>query len=102
MKNFYTDSTFLSFELQNEYKEFSFSSMDKKDNNFSFEMTSFENAFLFGLLKKYKPTKILEVGLAAGATTRMLVDHVLFIKFSLDFFVFFVLFTLSNISFCKK
>ena len=39
MKNFYTDSTFLSFELQNEYKEFSFSSMDKKDNNFSFEMT---------------------------------------------------------------
>ena len=76
MKNFYTDSTFLSFELQNEYKEFSFSSMDKKDNNFSFEMTQFENAFLFGLLKKYKPTKILEVGLAAGATTRMLVDHV--------------------------
>ena len=76
MKNFYTDSSFLSYDLQYKYKEFSFASMDEKGKNTSFEMTAFENAYLVGLLKKYKPAKILEVGLAAGATTRMLVDFV--------------------------
>ena len=38
------------------------------------EMTQFENAFLIGLLGKYRPSNILEVGISAGATTTMILD----------------------------
>ena len=36
------------------------------------EMSEFESAFLCGLLKKFKPEKILEVGVAAGGTTAII------------------------------
>ena len=36
------------------------------------EMSSFESAFLCGLLRKYKPKKILEVGIAAGGTSAII------------------------------
>lgn len=38
------------------------------------EMTEFETAFLCGLLKKYKPNKIVEVGVAGGATTAIILQ----------------------------
>lgn len=38
------------------------------------EMSSNESAFLCGLIKHYKPKKILEVGIAAGATTGIIIE----------------------------
>lgn len=38
------------------------------------EMSSYERSFLCGLLKEKKPKKILEVGVAAGATTAILLQ----------------------------
>ncbi len=38
------------------------------------EMTKFESAFLSGLLKKFKPKRILEVGLAAGGTSAIIMQ----------------------------
>lgn len=38
------------------------------------EMSSHESAFLCGLIKQYKPRKILEVGIAAGATTGIIIE----------------------------
>ena len=40
-----------------------------KHNMFTFEMTSWESGFLTGLLKEKKPKKILEIGVAEGATS---------------------------------
>ena len=37
-------------------------------------MSEFESAFLCGLLKKFKPKKILEVGVAAGGTTAIILN----------------------------
>ena len=36
------------------------------------EMTDFEKSFLLGLVKEKKPSKILEIGVAAGATTAII------------------------------
>ncbi len=38
------------------------------------EMSEFESGFLCGLLKKYRPEKILEVGVAAGGTTSIILQ----------------------------
>lgn len=38
------------------------------------EMTEFESAFLCGLIKERKPKKILEVGIAAGGTTAIILQ----------------------------
>lgn len=38
------------------------------------EMTEFDSAFLCGLIKLEKPRKVVEVGIAAGATTAILVE----------------------------
>lgn len=38
------------------------------------EMSEFESAFLCGLLKKYEPKKILEVGVAAGGSTAIILQ----------------------------
>lgn len=38
------------------------------------EMTEFESAFLCGLLKKFRPKKIVEVGVAAGGTTAIILE----------------------------
>lgn len=37
-------------------------------------MSEFESAFLCGLLKKFKPKKILEVGVSAGGTTPIILQ----------------------------
>lgn len=39
------------------------------------EMSEFESAFLCGLIKKFKPKKILEVGVAAGGTTAIILNR---------------------------
>ena len=38
------------------------------------EMTEFESAFLCGALKQFRPKKILEVGIAGGATTAIILQ----------------------------
>ena len=38
------------------------------------EMSEFDSAFLCGLIKKYEPKKILEVGIAAGGTTAIILN----------------------------
>lgn len=38
------------------------------------EMSPFESAFLCGLLKKYRPKKIVEVGIAGGGTTAIILQ----------------------------
>ena len=38
------------------------------------EMSEFESAFLCGALKKFSPKKILEVGVAGGATTAIILQ----------------------------
>lgn len=40
------------------------------------EMTSFQQAFLCGLIKEKKPRKIVEIGTSAGATTAVLLECV--------------------------
>lgn len=47
------------------------------------EMSEFESAFLAGLLYKFKPKKIVEVGIAAGGTTAIILQTLEDIK-SLD------------------
>lgn len=39
------------------------------------EMSCFENAFLMGLIRKFHPRKILEVGVSTGATTTMILEY---------------------------
>ncbi len=38
------------------------------------EMTEFESAFLCGLIKKYRPRKVVEVGIAGGGTTAIIMQ----------------------------
>lgn len=38
------------------------------------EMSKFDVAFLHGCIKKFKPKSMLEIGVAAGATTSMILD----------------------------
>lgn len=45
---------------------------DEQIVNLSYsEMTSFQRAFLCGLIKEHRPGKIVEVGVSAGGTTRV-------------------------------
>ncbi len=46
------------------------------------EMSEFESAFLCGLLKKFKPKKVLEIGVAGGATTAIMLQCLEDIKVS--------------------
>jgi len=41
------------------------------------EMTPFESAFLLDLLRKEQPSKVLEIGVAAGGTTAMMLETLL-------------------------
>ena len=54
------------------------------------EMSEFESGFLCGILKDYKPKKIVEVGVAGGATTAIILEcmeilDVEYKMFSIDF-----------------
>lgn len=46
------------------------------------EMTEFESAFLCGLIKERKPRKIVEVGVAAGGTTTIMLKCLEFLGFA--------------------
>ena len=46
------------------------------------EMTESESAFLCGLIKKYKPKRILEVGVAAGGTTAIILECIKLLNIS--------------------
>lgn len=53
------------------------------------EMSEFESAFLAGVIKKSKPKKVLEIGVAAGGTTAIILDSLErysneYLMFSLD------------------
>lgn len=53
------------------------------------EMSEFESAFLTGVIKKSKPKKVLEIGVAAGGTTAIILDSLEkysneYVLFSLD------------------
>lgn len=50
------------------------------------EMTAFESGFLCGLLKTYKPKKIVEVGVAAGGTTSIILQCLEMLKYDYKMF----------------
>ena len=41
------------------------------------EMSDFDSAYLCGLIKERKPKKILELGIAAGGTTSIILENLL-------------------------
>lgn len=67
-ENFYADTEFFDEELSRNM-------LSLLENRKYCEMSDFENCFLFSLLKKHSPKKILEIGVAAGATTYMLLSY---------------------------
>lgn len=48
--------------------------LSKLSNKDSSEMSSWQLAFLCGLIKEHKPKKILEIGVAAGGTTSVILN----------------------------
>lgn len=46
----------------------------RKDANYICEMSEYDHAFLCGLLRKIKPRKILEIGVAEGGTTALILN----------------------------
>ena len=44
------------------------------ESNSEPEMTEFESAFLCGVIKQFRPKKILEIGIAGGATTAIILQ----------------------------
>ncbi len=59
------------------YKEIKINKEIRKrfNKNYIFEMTNMESAFLCGLLEKKHPHKILEVGVAEGGTSALIMDY---------------------------
>ena len=45
-------------------------------NPSAIEMSEFDSAFLCGAIKKFRPKKILEVGIAAGGTTSIILQAI--------------------------
>lgn len=69
----FSEPNFLYWDVQKDYPFF----FKPDDAGFlPCEMSGFDNAFLLGLIKKVQPRKILEVGVAAGATTTMILDYI--------------------------
>lgn len=68
--NFYDDPSF----LDNSLSSYMLSLLN--ENRKLCMMSDFENCFLFSLLKKFSPKKILEIGIAAGGTTYMLCSYI--------------------------
>lgn len=62
----------------------------KQDDSFSTqdtkEMTRNESAFVCGLIKKYRPRKILEVGVAAGGTTAIILKTISILGLDADLY----------------
>lgn len=50
------------------------------------EMSRFESAYLCGLLRKYKPKKILEIGVAAGGTTALILRTLQLLKLDTELY----------------
>ena len=53
--------------------------LQQLDNEYGSEMSQYDMAFICGLIKEYKPKKILELGVAAGGTTAVIMNccHIL-------------------------
>ena len=66
MKNFFSNDDFLDFSVRKNFD----------DAALCCEMSLFESAFLCGLVKKYKPQNILEIGVSAGGTTTLLLKQI--------------------------
>lgn len=47
---------------------------EKLEDAYGAEMSSWQSGFLCGLIKKYHPKKIVEVGVAAGGTTAIILN----------------------------
>lgn len=63
--------------------------LNQLSNEYTAEMTEGQSAFLCGLIKKYRPSKLVEIGVAAGGTTAVMLNciHMLGLKtrfFSVD------------------
>ena len=69
----YSKDDFLNFEIGKKHWQLLDEAVE--DGRPYCEMSAFDNAFLFGLLEEKKPKKILEIGVAAGATTLMLLSY---------------------------
>lgn len=50
------------------------------------EMTSFQHAFLCGLIKENHPTKIVEVGVSAGGTTEVILQCLKILNMKVDMY----------------
>ena len=50
------------------------------------EMTEFESAFLCGLIRQFRPHKILEVGVAAGGTTAVMLECIRMLGLDCDMY----------------
>lgn len=50
------------------------------------EMSSWQHGFMCGLIKKYKPKKILEIGVSAGGTTAVLMNTLQLLDYEAQFF----------------
>lgn len=58
----------------------------REDVNYVCEMTEYEHAFLSGLLREHKPKKILEVGVAEGGTTALILNVLNSFKYGYEMF----------------
>ena len=50
------------------------------------EMTDWELGFLCGLIREYKPNKIVEVGVAAGGTTAIVLNCLSLLKIKAEMY----------------
>lgn len=50
------------------------------------EMSEEQSAFLCGLLKKYRPNKIVEIGVAAGGTTAVMLNCIALLVWKQNYF----------------
>lgn len=56
----------------------------KLSTSYGTEMSEWELAFLCGLIKQYKPKKIVEIGVAAGGTTAIILNCISLLKMNTE------------------
>lgn len=66
MNSIWTKRDFIDFVPRN----------NLKDLNLHIEMNEFESAYLCGLIKKYEPKNIIEIGVAAGGTSCIMLEAI--------------------------
>lgn len=68
----FEECNFFDYSIPNTYKCF----FEAEEGQKLCEMSEIEVAYLCGLVKKFNPTNIIEVGVAAGATTTMILSTI--------------------------